>query len=219
MSNHPNHLYDHRYLYIDSDIGGYTCAVAFRAMAAILREHRFMTFRSAEWYTAVEMSSNNPVVQGFMAEHICLSQIAAEGLTVVDTRLTKMDHAMFNVQPNWQNLLSSDHTHCLYVPTNFNFPAVDGAILFLDHRQKIAHLFLLQITLSLRHRDSDATFYTQMWRNWTKAITEAGFTDIDTTFVWINKQQPSSEAKPGVSRTTCQGTKDVHPDTGASMWA
>src|SRR4051812_31589946 len=27
MSNHPTHLYDHRYLYIDGDVGGYTCAV------------------------------------------------------------------------------------------------------------------------------------------------------------------------------------------------
>jgi len=208
---HPNHLYDHRYLYIEGDIGNYTCAVAFRAMTAILRDHRFMTFRAAEWYTAVELSSNNPVMQGFMAEHICLSRIAAEGLKVVDQRLTKMDHAVFQVLPRWQDLLSSDHTCCLYVPTSFNFPAVDGAILLLDHKKKIAHLFPLQITLSLRHRDSDATFYAQKWRSWTKGITEAGFTNIATTFVWIDKKQPSSEAKPKVSRTTRQGTTAVHP--------
>ena len=177
----------------------------------ILRQQQFKMFCTPEWYSAVEQYSNNPIVQGFMAEHICLSQIAAEGLRVVDPKLCMMDHAVFEVTPNWTNLLSSDRTLCLYVPISFNFPAVDGAILLLDHHLKVAHLFLLQITLSLRHRNSDETFYTNTWRNWTKAITDAGFKNIETTFIWIDKKQPSCEEKTGTSRTTCQGTTVVHP--------
>ncbi|KAF8228860.1 hypothetical protein L208DRAFT_1402992 [Tricholoma matsutake] len=212
ITNFSNHIFDHRYFYVTEDhIAHCNCGVAFQVMAGIVREHEFSAFSGPQWYSAVELSSSNPVVQGFLVENVCLSRIAADGLRVIDERLGKMGHSVFHHQPIWQNLLSSDHTHRLYVPTDFNFQAVDGAILLLDRVKKIAYLFLLQITLSLRHKDSEETFYTEMWRKWTMEITQAGFSTIYTKFVWIDKKQPSAKAKPEMSRTTRQGTTPVHP--------
>lgn len=204
ITKFSNRVFDHRYFYVTKDhIAHCNCGVAFQVMAGIVREHEFSAFSGPQWYSTVELSSSNPVVQGFLVENVCLSRIAADGLRVIDER-----HSVFHHQPNWQNLLSSDHTHRLYIPTDFNFQAVDGAILLLDRAKKIAYLFLLQITLSLRHKDSEETFYTEMWRKWTTEITEAGFSKIHTKFVWIDKKQPNAEAKPGMSS---QGTTQVHP--------
>jgi hypothetical protein len=206
-----NYIYDHRYFYVTEDnVAHCNCGVASQMMVGLLREHQFSAFCGPEWYSAVELSSSNPVVQGFLAEHVCLSHIAANGLEVIDRRLRKMEHAVFHQQPNWQSFLSSTHTHRLYVPIDFNFRAVDGAILLLDRKRKLAYLFLIQITLSLRHRKSDETFYREMWRDWTKEITDAGFSMI-TMFIWIDKKQPNTEMMPGRSTTTRKGTTEVHP--------
>jgi hypothetical protein len=207
----PN-LYDHRHFYIDDDsIGHCATGIAFQAMTSFVREHRSAMFCGGEWYEAVERFSSNPVAQGFLAEQILLTQIAQNGLTKVDKRLTTMPHAVFDAQPSWLNIISSDLTHCLYIPTAFNFPAVDGAILYLDRPNKAMHLFLIQITLSRHHKDSAETFFTQMWRSWVWDYVDADL-NVESTFVWIDKNQPSSEVREGVSITSRQGTTNVHPE-------
>ena len=205
-------LYDLRYFYVDEcGIGHYACGVAFESMMSIFRQHRFNKFCGHEWYSAVKRSSENPVVQGFLAEHICLNHILTHGLQVVDERLGRMDQASFETLPNWDYMLWSDKELCLYVPTNYNFRAVDGAILLLDHSAKSAHLFLLQITLSMRHKESDKDFYSNMWFEWVESIETAGFT-VESTFVWIDKKQPSTQTEPVLTRTLRSGTKIVRPE-------
>src|SRR5262245_18710962 len=102
-------LYDLRYLYVDEGIGHCTCGTAFEAMMSKLREHRLNEFCGQEWYSAVQRSSGNPVMQGFLAEHICLNQIATNGLKAVDSSLGRMSHFSFSTEPNWDSLLSTDH--------------------------------------------------------------------------------------------------------------
>lgn len=203
-------LYDLRYFYVDEDqIGRYTCGVAFEAMLLALRT-RTEQFCVEAWYSAVRMSTN-PVVQGFLAEQICLSSIAKAGLTVVDESLGRMETATFETVPEWQPFLNSGHSRCLFLPTAYNFKAVDGVILLLNRTNSTAHMFPIQITLSVRHRDSDDVFYTRMWWNWVRPLEEAGF-HVQSTFVWIDKNQPTDEIKPTVIKSFRSGSKVVRPE-------
>ena len=164
-------------------------------MMALLGEYRFDKFcdQIYNWYQAVERSSENPVVQGHLAEHICLCHISVHGLQVVNPILDRMDRVSFRYTPDWDNLLLTDKTRCLYVPTTFNFNyGVDGVILLLDHSTKEAHLYPIQMTLSLRHKASDSDFYSMRGLSWIRSIEEAGFV-VNMTFVWIDKEQPSNE--------------------------
>jgi hypothetical protein len=129
-----------------------------------------------------------------LAEKICLDAIAQFGLKAVDGDLTSMATATFDDVPDWTDLLNSTHTCRLFLPTAYNYRAIDGAILFVDRNAKRAHLYPLQVTLSMRDRDSDEDFYTNKWWEWIKRIEDGGF-QVQSTFVWIDQKQPSQETK------------------------
>jgi hypothetical protein len=146
-------LYDLRYFYVDgTSVGRYTCGVAFEAMMSIFRQNRLDQFGNDEWYSAVKRFSDNPLAQGFLAEHICLNSIATHGLTAVDKRLSRMSYTSFEETPDFEFFLSTDWRHHLYVPAACNLSHVDGAIVLLDRDTKTAQIYLLQFTLSKRHR-------------------------------------------------------------------
>ena len=212
QANMPE-LYDLRYFYIDrDDIGHFTCGVAFETMMLLLKQHRLSQFCGEEWYSAVGRSSVNPVVQGFLAEHICLSQIASHGLLTVSPSLGRMSHTSFEVQPNWSEQLSSTHsaqTVRLYIPTAYNFKAVDAAILRCD--SKTVHMYLIQIKLSMRHKLSDQAFYQDMWREWVRPFEEGGYS-VKSTFVWIDKKQPANHIEPALVKELRSGLKTMQPE-------
>ena len=188
-------LYDLRYFYIDPDkIGHFTCGVAFETMMLLFRQHRLSQFCCQEWYLAVERSSGNPV-QGFLAEHVCLSQIASCGLLAVSPNLSQMS-CTFNIKPNW---LSSTHTVRIYIPTAYNFKAVDAAILHRD--AKTVHMYLIQITLSMRHKLIDLDFYRDIWWEWVRPFELAGYS-VESTFVWIDEKQPANHIETALVRVT-----------------
>jgi len=166
------------------------------------------------WYTAVSRS-DNPVVQGFLAEQICLSHIAAKGLTltVVDSNLQvdRMTTARFKTIPNFAHHLSSDHKTCLYIPDDYNFMAVDGVILLLERAAKQATIFSIQFTLSRNHKQSDKSFHEKLWSTWTEPIVSAGF-NVHSTFVWIDREPPSEHIQPEIVKELRSGCKVVHPE-------
>jgi len=204
-------LYDKRFFYIDNRMVGHsTCGAALQSMTLLLRKYQFDDFDSQYWFTAVHNSSGNPVVQGYLAEHICLKRIARHGLKVLHPKLGTMEYHMFNSQPNWDNLLKSDKTLGLYIPNAYNYRAVDGVILHLDHKNKRAELFPIQITLSMHHKDSEQDFFSTIFPSWIKPIQDQHFS-IKTTFVWIDKKQPSTQVKELQTRTTRSGTKVLSP--------
>jgi hypothetical protein len=206
-----NDLIDFRYFYLDTKrIGDCTCGIAFETTVSILRQHRLDRFCGPEWYSAVERSSN-PVVQGYLAEHICLSFIVANGLVAVDPRLRRMSHASFEGLPNWDALLKSDSSLRLYTPAPYNFKAVDGVILLLCRGTKQAYMYPIQFTISMRHKKSDQEFYAEMWSEWASPIKKAGFT-LESTFVWIDKKQPSDQIEPALIKTLRSREIIVHPE-------
>ena len=204
-------LYDLRHFYVDAKrTGRFTCGIAFETMMSILREHLNTPFVDDSWYTAVSLS-DNPVVQGFLAEQICLSHIAANGLMAVDSKLNRMPTASFKTQPNFTHHLSTDHNIYLYIPDAYNSMAVDGIILLLDRTSKQATVFSIQFTLSLNHKQSDKEFHTKLWSMWTRPIVLAGF-DVRSTFIWIDKKQPSEHVEPEVVKVLRSGKKVIHPE-------
>ena len=158
--DHDNHqLYDVRFFYTQPSflrgrVGRVTCGLAYECMARLLLRHRFNEFGSDMWYDAVK-ASDNPVVRGFLAEQICLKHISTNGLTAVDMSLGRMNHRFFSIKPSFDDQLSGTPAHAkheqskfLYIPSAWNFTAVDGAILSLNTTTKTAHLFPIQFTIS-----------------------------------------------------------------------
>ncbi|KAH9953864.1 hypothetical protein BGW80DRAFT_1451367 [Lactifluus volemus] len=188
-------LYDLRHFFVDQEgTGHFTCGFAFEAMTLMLRMYGDVPpFLEQSWYDAVSQF-NNPVFKGFLAEQICLSNIASNGLTAVDQRLGQMSTANFEGDPDFGEFLSTDHTTCLYIPIRYNFVAVDGVILLLDRQSRDAVMFPLQFTLSQSHEDSDKQFHTMLWPKWSEQIISAGF-KVQSTFVWIDKKQPLEQVK------------------------
>jgi hypothetical protein len=203
-------LYDLRHFYVcDDDIGHYTCGIAFETMMSILRTYEDAPFRDISWYTAVSRS-DNPVVQGFLAEQICLSYIADNGLMAIDPKIGRMSTARFLGQPDFSEIFSTGHTTCLYVPIPYNFMTVDGVILLLDRDSKKATIFSIQFTLSQNHKQSDKQFHMMLWPTWSQQLFSAGF-NVQSTFVWIDKKQPSEHAELEQVRALRSGAKVIHP--------
>ncbi|KAM6502225.1 hypothetical protein JOM56_002202 [Amanita muscaria] len=204
-------LYDLRYFYVDEKgIGRFTCGLALERMMSMLRICDDAPFLDDLWYAAVARSGN-PVVQGFLAEQICLSTIATKGLKAVNPKLGQMSTASFSRQPAFNAFLLSDHNICLYVPNAYNFKTVDGVILLLDRASKQATMFPIQFTLSQNHKQSDKEFHTQLWPSWIEPITAAGFS-VQSTFVWIDKKQPSEHVELKLVRVLRSGDREVHPE-------
>jgi len=204
-------LYDLRYFYLNQrSIGSFTCGIAFETMMSSLRMHDTTQFKDDSWYLAVSQSSD-PVVQGFLAEQVCLSSIATTGLMAVHPKLGRMSHAFFETHPNFTQFLATDHETCIYFPTSYDFRAVDAVILFLDRSSKQAIIFPIQFTLTPRDKPSDKDFHTMFWSGWIEPIDSAGYS-VQSTFVWIDKKQPSEDVEPKLVKSLRSGDKVVHPD-------
>jgi hypothetical protein len=85
---------------------------------------------------------------------------------------------------------------------------MDAVILLVDYDTKMAHMYPIQITLSMWHKDSEEKFYTGLRWKW---VEKAGFT-VKSTFVWIDKKQPADHIAAQVVRKLRSGTKIVRPE-------
>jgi hypothetical protein len=162
------------------------------------------------WYNAISLSGN-PAVRGYLAEEVCLAAIRRNGLTAVNTNLkSPAVTEFFDGIPSWEQLINSPNDSHFYIPTTFNYPNIDAAILWLSRtksrgkkqkgkKQKgkkpqdeepqdekpPAHLYLIQVTLAKTHKDSESKFYTTQWEEWTEVL--RGKFTLSSTFVWVGK--------------------------------
>jgi hypothetical protein len=88
---------------------------------------------------------------------------------------------------------------------------VDGVILLLDRASKQATMFSIQFTLSQKHKQSDQEFHTKLWLTWSEPIISAGF-NVESTFVWIDKKQPSEHVTREQVKALRFGNRVVHPE-------
>lgn len=181
-ANGLTYLYDHRYFYVDDvDNGHYTCGLARDAMAIILREKGEDIFLKPEWFKALADWKSNPSVLGFYVEGMCLSSISQKGLNA-GLNLGNMKVIMFQGK---YPIYSTTCNLVLYIPSVFNFKAIDGLILQLDIKAKSVHLIPIQITIAKNHSKSEKKFF-ENWNTWIEDFVDY---NIQTTFLWIMEEQ------------------------------
>lgn len=79
----------------------------------------------------------------------------------------------------------------LFVPTRFNYEAIDGIVVMLGKTSKLIELYPIQITIADKHSDSEQMFFKKWWPKYLRAIRKQLGTaySISITFVWIYKDQ------------------------------
>jgi len=192
--------YDLRYFYFnDQDVGCSTCGMAFRALLAVYRQHKVtLNYKIAEWYEAISLSPNHTVL-GYLVEQMCLTAIQHGALR--GTALQEIDEALgnrleekefFDNVPPVAKLINGHDDLRLYIPTVFNFPDIDGAIVRLDRVEKKAYVYLIQVMIAENHKDSEENFYLKQWDRWEKMFVVYGY-HVSSMFVWIDTEKPSTK--------------------------
>ena len=97
----------------------------------------------------------------------------------------------------------------LYIPTAFNFRAVDAIMVSLNEEMTAAIVVGVQITIAKDHSDSEAKFFSD-WQ-WWKSILDCS--DVTFRFLWIlgNVGSYDPEDVGANYRTTRSGTNVTHP--------
>ena len=163
-------------------------------------------------------ASPNTSVKGFLLEQLCLEIIMVKGLDFIPNAHDNAPRGPFQREffldaPDWSNLIHEDanHNSCLYLPKKFNFENVDGAVLHLESRpKKHAHLYLIQITIAMGHKESDRLFYERQWKVWTQWLLSHGWT-VKSTFLWIDQEQPANTSVARETRGLRSGEVEKNP--------
>jgi hypothetical protein len=111
----------------------------------------------------------------------------------------------------------------LYLPLNPQFEDFDAIALEYDKKTNTLHVIPIQVTISKRHKDSEALFYHK-WKKW-----ESRFPGIKlhSTFIWIVEDTKSTTTIKGEVRNTRQRSRlscetmfsaeDVHKPLGEAL--
>ena len=178
--------YDHRYFYVDKkNIGHFTCGLARDIMTWILRSLGEDIFIDSQWLNSFTFVKNNPSMLGFVVEQACLSSIAQNGIRVAGLGLDHMKTTTFNQFPSYDNTVD----HSLYIPSAFNFRAIDGLILQLDKTNRDACLIPIQITIAKNHSKSDTAFFDN-WDKWKRGLEEY---NVSVKFLWITEEKRATK--------------------------
>jgi len=228
--------YDHRYFFVESDIGNYVCGLARETMAPILFKHRSRFFLDPEWINAISKSGRNPSMLGFLVEQSCLAEISCSGLRVGDVNLQPDKTYFFEGFPDYDLAIGVT----LYISLKFNFKAIDGLLLkiFTEKvtqevpvltksgkpstskgkprtkktivEKKCAHLIPIQITLSKDHSDSVKKFFDDL-HEYSENLRD--YNRIDYSFLWIKEGVSKTEAKHSQNSYTPRGGQVlIHPE-------
>ncbi len=122
--------------------------MAFETLFALYRQaKRNLSYNEHDWLTAISLSPNSTVL-GSLVEHLCLSSIAHGALNDIDKSLpNRLEKDFFDGVPAVEVLISSENSCQLYIPTAFNFPDIDGAIVRLDQQERMAYVYPIQVTV------------------------------------------------------------------------
>lgn len=182
-----------RYFYFVNNIGHCVCGVVRDAVSAVLLRHFPDFLQGDDWKRVIsENEIDNPTLVGFIVDRICLSHIATFGLKCVNGRLEAMPMSQFQDVPNFGVLGRKGRLNRqLFVPTRFNYDAIDGVVALLGKTKKTIDLLPIQITIANGHSDSEQMFLSKWWPKYLAEIRKQFGTayTISITFVWIYKDQ------------------------------
>ena len=182
-------LIDHRYFYEVEGEGTYACGVAREAVASQLHHYGMNKVGFMDSLESLNQFIDNRSVVGFFIEQAVLQTIRSRGLKVHEKISNSMDIIPFDGFP----VFNTSKERALYVPSCFNYGAIDGIILWLDlsnqksGKKKEALLFPLQVTIAKSHSNSEENFFSQ-WEKWTKGLQDF---DVKATFLWVTDKDPS----------------------------
>lgn len=185
-------LLDHRFFYFINGSGHCAYGIVREAVSTALLQHFPDFLQGDDWIDVIAKDTvDNPTVRGFVVERVCLSHIALYGLKLVDGKLEAMLMSYFWEIPDWGILDKKGSNRQLFVPTRFNYEAIDGIVAYLNKARKSLSLFPIQITIAKDHSDSEEKFFLKWWLKYVTAIHNRFGTDysIFVTFVWIHKDQ------------------------------
>ncbi len=199
-----------RYFFFDGkNISHSTCGVASQTLMGIYRRlNEQPTFPIDIWYDAISLSPN-VVVLGYLVEHMCFAAIQRGALRIVDQGLdAPLESACFGDIPPLASLIVTETNRQFYVPSNFNFPNIDAAVVQLDRSALEPHVRLIEVTISESHKNSEDNFYSSQWKRWEDELKSQGY-EVNSTFVWITREEPSAREVWGATRETRKARKTV----------
>ena len=224
-------LIDWRYFYADQGKGKVTCGVVREAVARYLRSTLSPAdFLTHHWYDSLKGAGRNPSVLGFYVETMLLSWISLNGCAAAGHEFSGRPRTFFFNEP--KPTMDQESPNSLYIPAAFNYKAVDGILVALDTANDTARITAIRITISERHSDSEARFFTD-WKWWRDIV---ACSKVKFRFLWIiedvgNKpaiQMVEAEARqirrqeqiwsPDFERR-CVSVKDVSMDIGIKLEA
>jgi hypothetical protein len=115
----------------------------------------------------------------------------------------ELERRFFHDTPVWNTALNS------YLPEQFNYANVDGAIPHVTSRapNRKAHLYLIQITTAMKHKNSEDALYRNQWSKWAADLDRQGW-DLTSTFIWIDREKPEKTLQP--EQVIALRNQDIH---------
>ena len=93
-------------------------------------------------------------------QHVYLAAIQRGALKVVDQELDDpLERTCFDKVPPVASLIAGSNHSQLYVPSAFNFPDINAALARLGRKALKVHVYLIQVTISEIHKNSEHEFY------------------------------------------------------------
>ena len=205
-------LVDRRYFYRDTNQHAHhTCGMAFQTLLVRYRKEAFRLMNDSLWTPTLSSPPNqNPVVRGCLAEQACLTAIRRHGLGMVNARLSGWCEVKYFYQtPVWPALVESAFDLFLLIPSSFNYPGIDAAMVLFDREFKRAYIYPIQIAIAL-HKDSESHFYQEQWATWKAGLVYEGFS-VDPNFILVKDSASRVRKRKAVTRGTRGSSKEVSP--------
>jgi len=209
ISGSAETLLDWRHFYVEEGVGKSTCGVARKVAAGFLRRvSAGSTFLTPKWYNSLRLAGSNPSVLGFFTEQMLLSWISQVGCPNVGPSFARPPRVV--VFSGKVPKISGDVGFSLYIPTAFNFRAVDSIMVSINDARTEAIVVGVQITLSTSHSDSESTFF-QDWQWWQSVV---DCPKVSFGFLWVLEETTGKvdmEEIPMEERTLRGVKKILHP--------
>lgn len=174
-----SHL-DWRYFYAVNGVGKSTSGIARMVGARFLRRVVSASdFLTPNWYDSLRLAGSNPSVLGFFTEQMLLSWISEMGCPNAGVEFSSKPTVV--VFQGSRPHISHKVGFSLYIPTSFNFRAVDAVMVSLNETRTEAVVVGVQITLSNKHSDSEARFLHD-WQWWELVL---DCLKVSFRFMWV----------------------------------
>ena len=207
ISESAEALLDWRHFYVEEGVGKSTCGVARKVAAGFLRQvSAGSIFLTPKWYNSLRLAGSNPSVLGFFTEQMLLSWISQVGCPNVGPSFARPPRVV--VFSGKVPKISGDVGFSLYIPTAFNFRAVDSIMVSINDARTEAIVVGVQITLSTSHSDSESTFF-QDWQWWQSVV---DCPKVSFGFLWVLEETTGKVEEIPMGERTLRGVKKVrHP--------